>query len=86
MKTSEMTNQEDRLMENLTIMTLTFAEVDALRDRMKIKEEEISSVRKSLVMFAGSREDASRQSGTPRQTLVSIEQQAETNRSIALES
>jgi hypothetical protein len=37
-----MTNQEDRIVENLTIMVLTFAEVEALRERMKIKENEIS--------------------------------------------
>jgi hypothetical protein len=33
-----MTNQEDRIMENLTVMTLTFAEVEALRERMRTKE------------------------------------------------
>lgn len=32
-----MTNQEDRITENLTVMTLTFAEVEALRARMKSK-------------------------------------------------
>lgn len=34
---SEMTNQEDRIVENLTIMALTFAEVDALRQRIGMK-------------------------------------------------
>ena len=42
LKMTYMTNQEDRIIENLTLMTLTFAEVEALRDRMKIKENEIS--------------------------------------------
>ena len=52
-----MTNQEDRIIENLTLMTLTFAEVEALRDRMKIKENEISEVRKSLINFATSSDE-----------------------------
>ena len=33
-----MTNQEDRIQENLTVMVMTFAEVEALRERMKDKE------------------------------------------------
>jgi len=33
-----MTNQEDRIAENLTVMTLTFVEVEALRERIKNKE------------------------------------------------
>lgn len=37
-----MVNQEDRIVENLTIMTLTFAEVEALRERIKTKESEIT--------------------------------------------
>jgi hypothetical protein len=32
-----MTNQEDRLQENLTVMVMTFAEVEALRERIKMK-------------------------------------------------
>lgn len=38
LKLTYMTNQEDRIVQNLTIMTLTFAEVEALRDRIKVKE------------------------------------------------
>ena len=33
-----MTNQEDRIQENLTVMVMTFAEVESLRERMKDKE------------------------------------------------
>ncbi len=57
LKMTYMTNQEDRIIENLTLMTLTFAEVEALRDRMKIKENEISEVRKSLINFATSSDE-----------------------------
>ena len=36
-KLTTYTNQEDRITENLTIMTLTFAEIEALRHRMVMK-------------------------------------------------
>lgn len=57
LKLTYMVNQEDRIVENLTIMTLTFAEVEALRERIKTKESEITEVRKSLINFATGSED-----------------------------
>jgi hypothetical protein len=46
-----MVNQENRIDENLVTMVLLFTEIEALRDRMKIKETEINEVRKSFIQM-----------------------------------
>ena len=38
LKLSAMINQEDRAMENLTTMVMTFAEVESLQERIKRKD------------------------------------------------
>ena len=84
LKLSQYQNQEDRIVENLTIMTLTFAEVDALRERMVSKENEIKEVRRSLVNFAGSIEEINRRSSlTPTNTQTSIDNHPPTHGVIA---
>lgn len=49
---SSMVNQECRLEEDLVTMVITFAEIEALRNRVKAKESEINEVRKSFIQMA----------------------------------